>query len=143
MDGMTTLFGTLSGQGGNAREVLHEFEANIFNRDRTRRIRPSLANAAGLMKIRKRREYIQKTSELAVQFFTDPNTKQANVEGLILGATIPYASDMCGNDMFNPSLQAKFLIAVDILCGGEEGFNKVVDEMLDFTSFPFVRCVFG
>ncbi|KAI3801543.1 hypothetical protein L1987_29650 [Smallanthus sonchifolius] len=51
---------------------------------------------------------------------------QPNVSGLILVGSVDFKTEMSQSDMFDPRLQAKILIVVDVSYGGNNGFNQVI-----------------
>ncbi|KAL0360149.1 UNVERIFIED_CONTAM: Eukaryotic peptide chain release factor subunit-3 [Sesamum radiatum] len=66
-------------------------------------------------------------SELATQFYINPQTSQPNVSGLILAGSADFKTELSQSDMFDPRLQAKILNVVDVSYGGENGFNQAIE----------------
>ncbi|KAL9659789.1 hypothetical protein QQ045_024598 [Rhodiola kirilowii] len=109
MDGNGTLFGTLS---GNTRDILHKFTVDL----------PKKHGRGGQSALR-----MEKTAELATQFYINPATSQPNVAGLILAGSADFKTELSQSDMFDPRLQAKILNVVDVSYGGENGFNQAIE----------------
>ena len=85
------LFGTLS---GNTKKLLHKFTINP-------------------KKNKPRDYYVNKTSDLATQFFIDPSTGQPNVSGLVLAGSTDLKTELSRPDSFDQSLQDKVLNVLD------------------------------
>ncbi|CAM8922035.1 unnamed protein product [Rhodiola kirilowii] len=109
IDGNGTLFGTLS---GNTRDILHKFTVDL----------PKKHGRGGQSALR-----MEKTAELATQFYINPATSQPNVAGLILAGSADFKTELSQSDMFDPRLQAKILNVVDVSYGGENGFNQAIE----------------
>ncbi|CAM8915875.1 unnamed protein product [Rhodiola kirilowii] len=109
MDGNGTLFGTLS---GNTRDILHKFTVDL----------PKKHGRGGQSALR-----MEKTAELATQFYINPATSQPNVAGLILAGSADFKTELSQSDLFDPRLQAKILNVVDVSYGGENGFNQAIE----------------
>lgn len=125
MDGFTTLFGTLS----NTHEVEVLFE---FEREQQIGGLSALDLELGYGLLKSHEDYYKKTSELATQYYIDPTTEQPNIGGLVLAGTCTYKVLLCKHHMFDPRLREKIVNAVDVSCGGEEGFNEVIREIRSF-----------
>ncbi|KAL1561308.1 Ethylene-responsive transcription factor 13 [Salvia divinorum] len=128
MDGNGTLFGTLS---GNTREILHKFSVDLPKKHGRG---GQSAMRFARIRMEKRHNYVRKTSELATQFYINPQTSQPNVSGLILAGSADFKTELSQSDMFDPRLQAKILTVVDVSYGGENGFNQAIELSADILS---------
>ncbi|KAL3834776.1 hypothetical protein ACJIZ3_009512 [Penstemon smallii] len=121
MDWNGTLFGTLC---GNTKEVLHKFTVDL----------PMKHGRGGQSALRFARlstetphKYLEKTAELATQFYIDPQTSRPNVSGLILAGSPNFKTALSQSGVFDPCLQAKIMNIVDVCYGGENGFDQAIE----------------
>ncbi|CAF1197759.1 unnamed protein product [Rotaria sp. Silwood1] len=119
MDTNEALFGVLH---GNVRDVTMKFSVNL---PKKRRHGGASSIRFARLRIEKRRNYIRKVSETAVQcFITDD---KVNVDGIILANVADFNSELHQTDVFDPRIQAKILQQVTIIYGGEIGFNQAIE----------------
>ncbi|KAL2945491.1 Eukaryotic peptide chain release factor subunit 1-3 [Bienertia sinuspersici] len=128
MDGNGALFGTLS---GNTREVVHRFGVDLPKKH-GRGGQSALRFAR--LRMEKRHNYVRKVSELAVQFFINPETSQPNVSGIVLAGSADFKTELSQSDMFDARLRSKILKVVDVSYGGENGFNQAIELSSDILS---------
>lgn len=120
MDGNGSLFATLA---GNTREILHKFLVDL----------PKKHGRGGQSALRfarlreeKRRNYVRKVAEVAVQLFI--TNDKVNVAGLVLAGSADFKTDLNNSDIFDPRLQAKVIKIVDVSYGGENGLNQAIEQ---------------
>ncbi|KAJ3126737.1 Electron transfer flavoprotein alpha-subunit [Nowakowskiella sp. JEL0407] len=119
MDGIGTLFGTLS---GNTREILYKFTVDL----------PKKHRRGGQFSVRfsrlrdeRRHNYVTKVAELAVQMFIAND--RVNAEGIIMAGSADFKNELAQCEMLDPRLKLKILKIVDVCYGGENGFNQAID----------------
>ncbi|CAH3032555.1 unnamed protein product [Porites lobata] len=119
MDDNGALFGVLC---GNTREVLHKFTVDLPKKH-------GLGGQSALrfarLRMEKRRNYVKKVAETAVQLYI--TNDRPNVTGLILAGSADFKSELSQSDTFDQRLQSKVLKLVDVSYEGENGFNQAIE----------------
>ena len=123
MDGNGTLFGVVS---GNTRTVLHKFSVDL----------PKKHGRGGQSALRfsrlreeARHNYVRKVAELASQHFITDN--KVNVTGIVLAGSADFKSVLSQSDLLDYRLRPKIVQLVDVLYGGENGFNQAIELAAD------------
>lgn len=119
MDGNGCLFGVLS---GNNREILHKIVVELPKKH-GRGGQSALRFAR--LRLEKRRNYLRKVIELAIQLFI--TGEKVNVSGIILAGLADFKTELYGSDLLDPRIKEKVIKVVDVSYGGENGFNQAID----------------
>jgi len=119
MDGMGSLFGTLS---GNSKEVLHTFSVDLPKKHGRG---GQSAARFGRLRLEKRHNYIRKVSEFATGHFI--TNDMPNVKGLVLAGSGDFKNQLLLADFFDQRLKKVVIKVVDTSYGGENGFNQAIE----------------
>lgn len=120
MDGLGTLYGTLS---GNTRNVLYKFTVDLPKKH-GRGGQSSVRFAR--LRMEKRHNYVRKVAELATNFFIGQDS-MPNVSGLILAGLADFKNELAQTDMFDQRLKRIIVKIVDTSYGFENGFNQAIE----------------
>jgi len=119
MDGLGSLFGTLS---GSAREVIHKFSVDLPKKHGRG---GQSAARFGRLRLEKRANYVRKVTEMCVQCFI--TNDMPNVKGLVLAGSAEFKTLLYTSDLFDPRLKKVVIKIVDTSYGGENGFNQAIE----------------
>jgi len=119
IDGLGTLFGTLS---GSSREIIQKISVDLPKKH-GRGGQSALRFAR--LRLEKRHNYLRRVSELATQYFI--TNDRPNITGLIIAGLADFKNELQESDMFDPRLNAILIKIVDVGYGGENGFNQAIE----------------
>ncbi|KAI3946263.1 hypothetical protein MKW92_035716 [Papaver armeniacum] len=110
------LFGTLSGM---TKEILHQFSVELPRKRRPLGNRPPTDRATARRALV---DYVKKIADLATQFYTDQDTREPNITGLILA----------GYEFLMKSLTRDVLCCAVVSYADDSGFNHAIDLSSDY-----------
>ena len=119
MDGLGSLFGTLS---GSAKDIITRFTVDLPKKHGRG---GQSAARFGRLRLEKRHNYVRKVAEVCVQCFI--TNDQPNVKGLVLAGSAEFKHLLFGSDLFDPRLKKVVIKIVDTSYGGENGFNQAIE----------------
>ncbi|KAI3940047.1 hypothetical protein MKW92_050337 [Papaver armeniacum] len=110
------LFGTLSGM---TKEILHQFSVELPKKRWPLGNRPPTDRATARRALV---DYVKKIADLATQFYTDQDTREPNISGLILARY----------EFLTESLTRDVLCCAVVSYADDSGFNHAIDLFSDY-----------